>query len=147
MLSKQTLAWLQNNNFSENNWQLVDKYGNNALSAAILQKQFSIAQELLNTKALNINQSNGDGNNALWFACFKENIDLIQQLIEAGITINHQNLVGVTCLMYAASAGKTEVVEILLQAGADTKLTNQDDFTALDFAANVKILKLLKAYK
>jgi ankyrin repeat protein len=88
---------------------------------------------------------NGDGNNALWLACFNENLDIIDRLASSGIAIDHQNDAGATCLMYAASSGKTAVVARLLQSGADITLRNQDDFTALDMAANLECLKLLRS--
>jgi uncharacterized protein len=47
-------------------------------------------------------------------------------------------------LMYSASAGKTEIVQALLQRGANPTLKNLDDFTALDFAGNVDILRILQ---
>ncbi len=88
---------------------------------------------------------NSDGNNALWLACYGENLDIIDRLIEHGIAIDHQNENGATCLMYAASTGKTAVVARLLAAGADPNVRNVDDFTALDMAANLDCLNLLRA--
>lgn len=88
---------------------------------------------------------NEDGNNALWLACFNGNPAVIKLLIDAGVAIDHQNDNGATCLMYAASAGKTEVVARLLAAGADTACQSLDDFTALDMAANLECLRLLRA--
>ena len=52
---------------------------------------------------------------------------------------------GVTVLMYAASAGKTDAVELLVEAGAALDLVNHDDFSALDLASNIEILRYLKA--
>jgi len=88
---------------------------------------------------------NSDGNNALWLACYGENLNIIDRLIDQGIAVDHQNDNGATCLMYAASAGKTAVVARLLAAGADPGLTTLDDFTALDMAANLDCLNLLRA--
>jgi hypothetical protein len=48
--------------------------------------------------------------------------------------------------MYAASASKTAVVKTLLTHGADFSMKNQDDFTALDFAGNIEILRILKPF-
>ena len=47
--------------------------------------------------------------------------------------------------MYAASSGKETMVKMLLDAGADKKIKNPDDFTALDLAATIKIVKMLRA--
>ncbi|WP_043114074.1 ankyrin repeat domain-containing protein, partial [Pseudacidovorax intermedius] len=51
---------------------------------------------------------------------------------------------GATCLMYASSAGKTLVLRTLLALGADWRPRTQDDFTALDMAANLECLQLLR---
>jgi len=84
------------------------------------------------------------GNDALWAACFSEDLATVAVLAAGGISLDRQNPSGSTSLMYAASAGKTQVVEWLLQAGADSAVQNQDGFTALDLAANRAILTLLK---
>ncbi|MHB8980354.1 MAG: rhodanese-like domain-containing protein [Acidithiobacillus ferrooxidans] len=89
-------------------------------------------------------QRNNDGNQALWFACVSENLDILDLLVAVGAHLNHQNDNGATCLMYAASAGKTAVVERLLAFGADRSLLSLDDFTALDMAANLECLNLLR---
>ncbi len=84
------------------------------------------------------------GNNALWAACFSESSPCIKCLLDAGIDIDYQNPSGATVLIYAASSGKQRVVEQLLQAGANPNITTQDDFTALDLAANRECLRLMK---
>jgi len=103
----------------------------------------AIAEELIECGAA-LTPTNLDGNNALWLACFSGNVKLVDLLIAKGIAIDNQNDNGATCLMYAASAGKTAVVERLLSAGADTTLKSLDDFTALDMAANIECLSLLR---
>lgn len=90
-----------------------------------------------------LDATNGDGNNALWLACYRGDPAIIDRLLESGIAIDHQNDSGATCLMYVASSGKAGVVAQLLKAGADCGLKNQDDFTALDMAANLECLRLL----
>ena len=69
----------------------------------------------------------------------------IRQLVAAGVPLDHANLTGATALMYAASSGKTEVVQTLLSLGANPHLRTQDDFSALDMAANLDCLRLLRA--
>ena len=58
--------------------------------------------------------------------------------------MDHQNDNGATCLMYAASTGKHAVVEKLLHAGANPQLKTLDDFSALDMAATIECLRLLR---
>ncbi|MGD0959294.1 MAG: ankyrin repeat domain-containing protein [Methylomonas sp.] len=91
-----------------------------------------------------IDQLDQYGNNALWAACYAEAGDCIDLLLRAGMDIDYQNCAGSTALMYASSAGKTGVVSQLIQAGADAELRNQDDFSALDLAANRECLQLLR---
>lgn len=91
-----------------------------------------------------LNALNLDGNNALWLACFADDLASIALLLKAGIAIDRQNDNGATCLMYAASAGKTTVVAALLAAGADVRLESLDGYTALDMAANIECLTLLR---
>ena len=88
---------------------------------------------------------NGDGNTALWLACVGNHPHIIDLLVDAGITIDSLNDTGASSLMYAASAGKVEAVEKLLARGADPRLETQDGFCALDLAANIECLKLLRA--
>jgi rhodanese-related sulfurtransferase len=104
----------------------------------------AIVEALLEAGA-SLEPLNSDGNNALWLACYGENLGVIGRLIERGIAVDHQNENGATCLMYAASTGKTAVVARLLAAGADTGIKTLDDFTALDMAANLDCLNLLRA--
>ncbi len=87
---------------------------------------------------------NGDGNNALWVACVQGDSALVQRLIDAGVPVNRQNDNGATCLMYAASAGKAGLVATLLAAGADPELRSLDDYSALDMAATLECLRLLR---
>lgn len=88
--------------------------------------------------------TNADGNTALWLACVHGDPALIARLVRAGVPIDHANDNGATCLMYAASASKPGVVRTLLELGADPALRSLDDFTALDMAASLECLQLLR---
>jgi ankyrin repeat protein len=65
--------------------------------------------------------------------------------VRAGVPIDHQNLTGATCLMYAASSSKPQIARTLLELGANPHLQTQDDSTALDMAASIECLQLLRA--
>ena len=52
---------------------------------------------------------------------------------------------GATCLMYAASSGNPAIVRTLLAIGANPHLVTQDDYSALDMAASIECLQLLRA--
>lgn len=87
---------------------------------------------------------NSDGNGALWFACFSGSEACVTELIKAGAPLDTQNVNGATALIYCASASKAPLVKLLLDAGANTELKTHDDFTALELAADLECLRLLK---
>ncbi|HEY5141393.1 MAG TPA: ankyrin repeat domain-containing protein [Methylococcales bacterium] len=135
--------WLQNNYFSVAQPVLKNTAGIYPLILASQQGHSDVVYFLIDQNAA-LDVIDEYGNNALWAACYAENCDCMDALINAGIEINHQNSVsGATALIFAASSGREEVVEKLLAAGADPNLKTHDDFTALDLASTRKILKLL----
>ncbi len=105
--------------------------------------RLDIVDELL-VLGVDIEVVNADGCNALWLACYSGSHEVIERLIAAGIAIDRQNGNGATCLMYVSSNSKPDLVKLLLEKGANPKLKNFDDFSALDLAASVECLKLLK---
>ncbi|EGW20227.1 ankyrin repeat domain-containing protein [Methylobacter tundripaludum] len=135
--------WLQNNYFSVARPVLKNSDNIYPLILASRQGRSDVVRFLIEQNAAPdvIDQY---GNNALWAACYADNSDCIDALIQAGVDINHQNSAsGATALIFAASSGREKVVEQLLAAGADPDLKSHDDFTALDLASTRKILKLL----
>lgn len=48
------------------------------------------------------------------------------------------------CAIAATIPKISNIVKLLLEAGANYNLKNLDDFKAIDFAATVEVLKLLK---
>lgn len=137
-------AWLTAHDFHANAIEATIGNQTTPLMCACRLGEMTMVKALVQL-GVDINALNSDGNNALWLACFNDNLEIIDYLVENGIDIDHQNDNGATCLMYAASASKPEVVARLLAAGADTQLQSLDDFTALDMAANLECLKLLRS--
>lgn len=113
------------------------------LMRACKEGRLDIVDELL-ALGVDIGVTNADGCNALWLACYNGSHAIIERLLAAGIDIDLQNGNGATCLMYVSSNSKPDLVELLLVKGADAKLRNFDDFTALDLAASIECLRLLK---
>jgi rhodanese-related sulfurtransferase len=93
---------------------------------------------------VDLQRRNADGNNALWLACVSRDPASVQSLVAAGIDVNNVNDLGATCLMYAASSGRDTMVAELLKAGADPYIRNFDDVRAVDLAATLPCLKLLR---
>lgn len=136
-------AWLAAEGFDPADPARAGQHGNTPLMHAAWRGAREVLTELL---ALHVplDEVNGDGNNALWLACVHGDLALIRQLAEAGVPIDHANLTGATVLMYAASASKPEVLATLLALGADPLRQTQDDFSALDMAASIECLTLLR---
>lgn len=142
-MSPEIREWLQNNYFSVARPILKNSADIYPLILASQQGRTDVVSFLIEQNAAP-DVTDQYGNNALWAACYSENIDCIDALINAGIDINHQNIAsGATALIFAASSGREKVVEQLLASGADPILKTHDDFTALDLASTRKILKLL----
>ena len=120
-------------------------HGNTPLMVAAWRGAAGIVEALLAHGVL-LDAVNNDGNNALWLACVNGNPEVMKRLVAAGVPINHANSTGATCLMYAASSGKTDVLRTLLLLNADMSLRTQDDFSALDMAANIDCLQLLRKH-
>ncbi|MEQ1620986.1 MAG: ankyrin repeat domain-containing protein [Methylococcales bacterium] len=135
--------WLQNNYFSLAHPVLENCDGVYPLILASQQGRSDIIDFLLEENA-SPDVVDQYGNNALWAACYADDSKCIEVLINAGINLDHQNVAsGATALIFAASSGRENVVEQLLAAGANPAIKTHDDFTALDLASTIKILKLL----
>ena len=144
-LSENTLSdsvneWLEAKGLTASDINAENEQMLTPLMLAAAEGNDVVVNELINAGA-DIEVQNGDGNTALWLACFGGNQKSIQYLIDAGANLDHQNPDGVTPLMYASSAGKTEIVKQLVEAGASTSLHTKDDFSALDLASNIDILR------
>lgn len=84
----------------------------------------------------NIDQANDDGNTALMMAINRDDLEIIQYILDLGAHINYQNSqsAGQTPLMLAASVGNGEVVTLLLERGAEIWLEDNEKKTALYYA-------------
>ncbi len=114
------------------------------LMRAAKEGRLDVVDELL-TWGVDVAVTNADGCNALWLACYSGSHAIIDRLLQAGIDIDRQNDSGATCLMYVASNSKPDLVKLLLERGANPHLANHDEFTALDLAASLPCLRLLRA--
>jgi thiosulfate/3-mercaptopyruvate sulfurtransferase len=135
--------WLAAQGFPENDVNAIIANRTTPLMKAAHLGNTAVMRELLAASA-SIAATNADGNNALWLACVGHHLDVIDVLVEAGIDIDHRNDNGATALMYASSSGKADVVAHLLAKGADTSAETLDGFSALDMAASLECLTLLR---
>lgn len=136
--------WLDQRGFDPFSEVTVNGRGEHALILAAREGRGDVLAYLIRERGANLSVCDAYGNNALWAACFAESAECIALLLQAGIDIDYQNPSGSTTLIYAASAGKHLVVAQLLAAGANWRLTTEDDFSALDLAANRQCLHILR---
>jgi rhodanese-related sulfurtransferase len=137
-------AWLADQGFKPADPAAASAHGNTPLMHAAWRGAHHAVDALLDY-GVPLDAVNNDGNNALWLACVNGEPGLIRALAARGVPMDHLNLTGATALMYAASSGKAEVVATLLGLGANPHLVTQDDYTALDMAASLECLQLLRA--
>lgn len=143
-LDEMLRLWLKQNGFPAGGVNAAIDNGSTPLMKASHKGHSDIVRRLIAAGA-ELGSKNNDGNNALWLACVGAHPDVIDALIEAGVDIDNRNDNGATSLMYASSTGKASVVERLLLSGADTAVETLDGFSALDMAATVECLTLLRA--
>jgi rhodanese-related sulfurtransferase len=144
VLSDGLQSWLAEQGFPAGNIDALIANRTTPLMKASHLGDTAVIEELLQAGA-QLEARNADGNTALWLACVSQSLEVIDLLARAGISLDNQNDNGATCLMYAASSGKPAVVEKLLALGADPRLQSLDGFTALDMAATIECLNLLRA--
>ncbi|WP_265947665.1 ankyrin repeat domain-containing protein [Dechloromonas sp. A34] len=143
-MSPRLLAFLAEHGFPADDLSATQADGRfTPLMRAAKEGSLEIMEELLALK-VDLGVVNADGCNALWLACYNGSHAIVERLIAAGIDIDRQNGNGATCLMYVSSNSKPDLVKLLLEKGADPKLKNFDNFSALDLAASLDCLKLLR---
>ncbi len=135
--------WLGDNGYPADNIEAVAENGFTPLMRASQQGRDDIVAALL-TAGAKRNTKNIDGNNALWFACVANRPDLVDDLINAGVDLDNRNDNGATPMMYSASTGRPTVLARLLARGADLSIETLDGFSALDVAATLECLTLLR---
>jgi thiosulfate/3-mercaptopyruvate sulfurtransferase len=136
--------WLAAEGFSTEDINATVANQTTPLMRASFKGEFDIARKILAAGG-KVELLNADGNNALWLACVEKHLALIDLLLDAGIDIDNRNDNGATALMYVSSSGRTDVVAHLLARGADIRPETLDGFSALDMAANVDCLNLLRS--
>lgn len=80
-------------------------------------------------------------------AAAQGDLDLVQQLLDAGEDVNDRDAWGHTPLMSASWAGHRDMVKLLLKRGAEVNASTRRDWTALRFAKKLghpEIVDLLK---
>ena len=77
---------------------------------------------LIDTKKIDVDQTDFEGRTALQMYSFKGNLDAVSELLKRGANINkvflYQNRVPMTALDAATEANKTDVIKVLKLNGA-----------------------------
>jgi ankyrin repeat protein len=111
--------------------------------------QPDVVDVLLNNGA-NPNQPNSGGDTPLLRIIGRDqtepSIRILKTLLKAGADPNLKSSSGFwTPLIFAADLGQSQMVSILLSSGADFRATNSDGLTALHYAENAEVARLLIA--
>ena len=93
-----------------------------ALADAEEQHDRAAVRTLLRTGA-DVNASQPDGNTALLWAAYNDDLEITGVLLKAGAHVNAANRYGVTPLAQACTNGNAGIVKLLLDAGADINTT------------------------
>lgn len=142
-LGEALAAFLLEWDFDPNDLDAPREHGLTPLMRAALSGDAARVAELL-ALGVDVHARNDDGNTALWLACVSRDGDIVRALVEAGIELDNRNDAGSTALMYCASSDRPALLAQLLEAGADPQVRNFDDLRAVDLAASVACLKLLR---
>lgn len=137
--------WLDEKGYALNEINRQGEHGYTALMRAAKDGEVAIVRELLSLPGIDLSLTNVDGNNVLWNGCFADSIEIVSMLLDAGVALDNINDNGVTALMYTASSGKEVMTRLLIDKGADVTIRNLDDFSALDLASTIAIVRMLKA--
>src|SRR5215471_11057969 len=109
--------------------------GDTRLPEAAMKGDQSTVQSLLKQK-VDVNEAQADGNTALHWAAYRDDVEMARLLIQAGANPNLKTRLGdVAPLHLAATNGDAAVVELLVKAGADVNAANGNGTTPLMFAA------------
>ena len=105
------------------------------LVEAVKAVDVEAVRALVGDPAVDVNQAAADGATALHWAVHRDDVRLVELLLEAGADVAAANRYGVQALSLAAENGSAAVVEALLDAGADPNATLRGGETVLMTAA------------
>jgi ankyrin repeat protein len=132
----------------ERNANCVNEVNDSGFSPLILASyrgNFEVAKYLI-TIVKDVNYKSPEGT-ALMAAVMKNNIELIQLLINKNANLDLTSKTGVTALMLATQFKNIEIIKILLQHKANKLLKDDNGKTAFEYAVNTNddtIIQLLK---
>lgn len=129
-----------------NGKNLTCQYGDSALLKAVCEQNYAKVKEALSKE--NINVTNSSDENALHLAVKRNNLDILNLLLENNINVNAEDYHGKTPLYYAAGNNKYEMVKKLLEKGAYDKEGHYSDggYYPSEITSDNDIAELLLEY-
>jgi ankyrin repeat protein len=119
----------------------------NAGDESLFEKRVEIAgiaqRELLSEEAKklieskDVNAKDKYGSTILMRAVFESNIEVVKNLIEAGVDLNVKASTGRTALNIAVSSKCYGIAKMLIKAGADVNIKDDEGYTALGRVSSV----------
>jgi ankyrin repeat protein len=91
------------------------------------------------------NIKDNDGWASLTWASYRNNLKVVQALIQAEVDLNIQENNGRTALIWASRNDHLKIVQILIQAGVDVNIQGNDGYTALIWASYYNYLEVAQA--
>ena len=91
-------------------------------------------------KVLNINEVDSFGNNLLYYAIEKKDIDMVRFLIDSGINVNTKNKEGISIFDYTLKNKNDEILKILIE-------NNCIPLDELDSDGNTPLIKIINSDK
>jgi ankyrin repeat protein len=109
--------------------------GDTRLPEAAMSGDRAAVQSLLQQK-VDVNEAQGDGNTALHWAAYRDDVEMAWMLIQAGANVKAKTRIGdMTALHLAATNGSAAMTQLLLKAGADANTPNGNGTSPLMLAA------------
>tara|TARA_B100000579_G_C22588164_1_gene736760 strand:- start:27 stop:809 length:783 start_codon:yes stop_codon:yes gene_type:complete len=139
------------------NIEVRDRFQRTPLIIASVNGYVNIVKYLLK-KGADINSNDEDGNMVVASAIYNGRNDVAKELIKAGGDVNenfvddnasdpdHPYYIEISPLMLAASGTDYELVKLLIKYNADVEAQDSHSRTALDYAEDSSIIKLLRKH-
>ena len=129
----------------KNSINAIDEKGSSMLILACYRGNHQVAQFLIDNGAdLNYASTNG---NALMACVFKNEIQLLDELLQKKANIDLTDANGQTALMLAVQLNNVQMVKKIVSSGANKSLKCKQNKTAFEYAVfsnNEEIINLLK---
>lgn len=117
--------------------------GETALIVAMRYEAYRVAALLMDQPGIDLEAKAPNGNTALMMAAFRQNKDVVLDMLRRGAQVNQK---GWAALHYAAAAGSTDITSILLEHHAYIDAESPSGMTPLMIAAREgqeKVVELL----